>query len=159
MDVTIRPLAEADVEAVVAVSLEAWAPVFASFATVMGPRVFGLVYPDWRSAQARAVAQVCRSDGVDAWVADVDEHPVGFVAVRWTEEDAAPIGEVEMIAVDPAHQRTGVGSRLLDRAMTEVRARGLPLAVLALAPHGRLKRAAVGELVAAYAVFVVVTLG
>ena len=131
MDVTIRPLVEADVEAVVAVSLQAWAPVFASFATVMGPRVFGLVYPDWRSAQARAVAEVCRADGVDAWVADVDEHLVGFVAVRWTEEDAAPVGEVEMIAVDPAHQRAGVGSRLLDRAMTEVRARGLPLAVIA----------------------------
>ena len=131
VDVTIRPLVEADVEAVVAVSLQAWAPVFASFATVMGPRVFGLVYPDWRSAQARAVAEVCRADGVDAWVADVDEHLVGFVAVRWTKEDAAPVGEVEMIAVDPAHQRAGVGSRLLDRAMTEVRARGLPLAVIA----------------------------
>lgn len=131
VDVTIRPLAEADVEAVVAFSLDAWEPVFASFATIMGPRVFGLVYPDWRSAQARAVAEVCRSDGVDVWVADVDEHPVGFVVVRWTEEDAAPIGEVEMIAVDPRHQRAGVGSLLLDRAVAEVGARGLPLAVIA----------------------------
>ncbi len=131
VDVTIRPLAEVDVEAVVVVSLDAWAPVFASFATIMGSRIYGLVYPDWRSAQARAVEQVCRSDAVDVWVADVDGHPVGFVAVRWTEEDAAPVGEVEMLAVDPAHQQGGVGSRLLDRAMTEVGVRGLPLAVIA----------------------------
>jgi hypothetical protein len=67
--VVIRPLTDADVDAVVA-SLDAWAPVFASSETVMGPRVYGLVHPDWRTAQARAVAQVCRS--LDTWVADVD---------------------------------------------------------------------------------------
>lgn len=131
MDTTTRPLTDIDVDAVVAFSLDAWAPVFESVATVMGPRAFALVHPDWRRAQARAVAQVCRSDGVDVWVADVGGHPVGFVAVRWTEEDAAPVGEVEMIAVDPRHQRAGVGSLLLDRAVAEVGARGLPLVVIA----------------------------
>jgi hypothetical protein len=77
--------------------------VFASFETVMGPRVYRLVYPDWRTAQAAAVAELCRSAGVDVWVADVDGGPVGFVAVRWTEEDATPVGEVEMIAVGHGH--------------------------------------------------------
>ena len=127
----IRPLTESDVDAVVAFSLEAWAPVFASFAAVMGPRAYGLVYPDWRTAQASAVAEVCRTDGVDVWVADVDGGPVGFVAVRWIEEDATPVGEVEMIAVAPSHQRAGIASRLLERAVAEVSARGVPLAVVA----------------------------
>ncbi len=130
MDAVIRPLTESDVDAVVAFSLEAWAPVFASFETVMGPRAYGLVHPDWRTAQAAAVAEVCRTDGVDVWVADVDGGPVGFVAVRWTEEDATPVGEVEMIAVAPAHQRAGIAGRLLERAVTEMRARGVPLAVI-----------------------------
>ena len=124
----VRPLTDADVDAVVAFSLDAWAPVFASFAQVMGPRVFGMVYPDWRAAQAAAVAEVCRS--LDAWVADVDGTPVGFVAVRWTEEDATPVGEVEMIAVAPAHQRVGIAGRLLDRALAEIAGRGVPLAVI-----------------------------
>ncbi len=88
MDVAIRPLTDADVDAVVALSLDAWAPVLASFEAVMGPRVYRLVYPDWRTAQAAAVAQVSRSAETDAWVADVEGAPVGFVAVRWTEEDA-----------------------------------------------------------------------
>lgn len=131
VDVTIRPLAEPDLEVVVAFSLAAWAPVFASFETVMGPHVYGLVYPDWRSAQARAVSEVCRSDDVDVWVADADGRPVGFVAVRCTEEGASAVGEIDMIAVDPQHQRAGVGRLLLDRAVAEVRARGLPLAVIA----------------------------
>jgi ribosomal protein S18 acetylase RimI-like enzyme len=130
VDVAIRPLTDADVDAVVAFSLDAWAPVFASFEAVMGPRVYGLVYPDWRTAQARAVAEVCRAEDVDAWVADVDGTPVGFVAVRWTEEDATPVGEVEMIAVAPAHQRAGIAGRLLEHAVTGIRARGVPLAVI-----------------------------
>jgi GNAT superfamily N-acetyltransferase len=128
---TLRTLTEPDVEAVVAFSLDAWAPVFDSVATALGPRAFGLVYPDWRAAQAHAVAEVCRSAGVDVWVADDDGRPVGFVAVRWTEEGATPVGEVEMIAVDPRHQRAGVGSLLLDRALAEAGTRGLPLAVIA----------------------------
>jgi hypothetical protein len=49
---------------------------------------------------------VCRSEGVDAWVADVGGAPVGFVAVRWAEEGATPVGEVEMIAVAPSPRRT-----------------------------------------------------
>src|SRR3712207_6892760 len=96
----------------------------------MGPRVFGLVYPDWRTAHAAAVAEVCRSEDVDAWVADVEGAPVGFVAVRWTEEDATPVGEVEMIAVAPAHQRAGIAGRLLEHAVTEIAGRGVPLAVI-----------------------------
>jgi GNAT superfamily N-acetyltransferase len=130
VDVALRPLTDADVDAVVAFSLDAWAPVFASFEQVMGPRVFGLVHPDWRTAQGRAVAGVCRSGDVDAWVADVDGAPVGFVAVRWTEEDATPVGEVEMIAVAPSHQRAGIAGRLLDRAVAEIAGRGVPLAVI-----------------------------
>ena len=131
MDVTIRPLAESDIEVVVAFSLDAWAPVFASFASVMGARVFGAVYPDWQSAQSRAVAEVCRSDDVDVWVAEVAGHVAGFVAVRWSEEGATSIGEVDMVAVDPRRQREGVGRLLLDRAVAEMRARGVPLAVIA----------------------------
>ena len=128
MEAVIRPLAPSDVDAVVAFSLDAWEPVFASFEAVMGPRVYGLVHPDWRTAQAAAVAEVCRS--LDAWVADVDGVPRGFVAVRWTEEDATPVGEVEMIAVAPAHQRAGIAGRLLGRAVAEMAVRGLPLAVI-----------------------------
>jgi hypothetical protein len=55
MDVTLRALT--DVDAVVAFSLDAWAPVFADFEQVMGPRAYRFVYPDWRTARAAAVAR------------------------------------------------------------------------------------------------------
>ncbi|MGY1683852.1 GNAT family N-acetyltransferase [Geodermatophilus sp. SYSU D01176] len=129
-------MTEADVDAVVAFSLDAWAPVFAGFEAVMGSRVYRLVYPDWRTAQAAAATQLCRSAEIGAWVADVEGAPVGFVAVRWTEEDATPVGEVEVVAVAPDHRGAGIAGRLLERAVTGMRARGVPLAVIGTGGEG-----------------------
>jgi ribosomal protein S18 acetylase RimI-like enzyme len=131
MERTIRRLVDADVETVVAFSLSAWAPVFASLEGELGSHLYGLLWPDWWSAQARAVEAACREPENDVWVAVVDGRPVGFVVVRWVNEDAARVGEVSMIAVDPAHQNAGLGTSLMERAVTEMRAQGVDLAVIA----------------------------
>ena len=96
--IEIRPLAPDDVDAVVALAVRAWAPVFAGIEAELGAR-----------------------DGVVA----------GFVILEWIEEDASPAGEVQMIAVDPDAQRTGVAGRLMARAIEVMQARGVPLAVVA----------------------------
>lgn len=131
MPPTIRRLVDADVQPVVALSLAAWAPVFASLEAELGSAVFRLLFPDWRLAQAGAVEAVCRVPEHDVWVAVVDRCPVGFVAVTLIDEDAARAGEVVMIAVDPAHQGAGVGSALMKRALAEIKAQGVDLAVVA----------------------------
>jgi hypothetical protein len=43
----IRPQLDADIAAIVALSLRAWQPVFESMAHVLGPRLNRLVYPAW----------------------------------------------------------------------------------------------------------------
>jgi ribosomal protein S18 acetylase RimI-like enzyme len=126
----IRPLTGSDVDAVVAFSLAAWGPVFASFACEMGPHVYRLVFPDWRSTQTEAVRTACEDPANDVWIAALDNRPVGFVAVRQAREGDAIAGEVYMIAVDPAHQRTGVGTVLLRHAMEELRSAGVALFVI-----------------------------
>jgi hypothetical protein len=50
---TIRPLAPADIAIVVEFSLRAWAPVFESFRSVLGERVYQALFPDWTTSQAR----------------------------------------------------------------------------------------------------------
>jgi hypothetical protein len=37
--VTLRPVADADHDRIVELSLEAWVPVFAAFAEILGPRL------------------------------------------------------------------------------------------------------------------------
>jgi ribosomal protein S18 acetylase RimI-like enzyme len=130
MQTTIRRLVDADVEAVIAFSLAAWAPVFASFEVELGPEVYRLMFPDWRSAQASAIEDVCRAAENDVWVAVLDGPPVGFVAVRYIDEDAARAGEIEMVAVAPGCQRAGVGTSLIHRAVAEIKAAGVGLAVV-----------------------------
>lgn len=131
MSIVIRQLAAPDLDAVVAFSLEAWAPVFASLETTLGRKVYGLLFPDWRSAQADAITATCQDPENDVWVAVDDGRPVGFVAMGTIDEDATRAGEIHMIAVDPAHQRAGVGTALMERAITQLKAKGLGLAVIA----------------------------
>jgi GNAT superfamily N-acetyltransferase len=107
----IRRLTDADLDEVVSLSLRAWTPVFASM---------------------RGVEQVCRSAS-ETWVADVEGRPVGFVAVVHHDEtyDEPCSGEIELVAVDPAHQRQGVADQLIAHALDGMRRAGLRLAVVA----------------------------
>ncbi|MGY1632395.1 GNAT family N-acetyltransferase [Geodermatophilus sp. SYSU D01186] len=132
MPVVIRPLTDADVEEVVALSLRAWASVFASFEAVLGTAVYRHLYPDWRAYQAAAVEAVCRDPERTVWVAD-DGRPVGFVALVLHDEsyDEPCSGEVEMIAVDPGHQRRGIAAELMAVALERMRQEGMRVAVVA----------------------------
>lgn len=102
----------------VAFSLAAWAPVFASFEVELGQEVHRLVYPDWRSSQASAVEAVCTAPENDVRVAVVDAGPVGFVAVGFVDEGGTRAGDIYMLAVDPCYQGVGIGAALVHRAIT-----------------------------------------
>ena len=47
MSVQIRSLSEQDIDDLVQLALLAWAPIFASFARVLGPEIYPILYPDW----------------------------------------------------------------------------------------------------------------
>ena len=125
--VQTRPYRAEDVAPVVELSLRAWAPVFASFRSVLGDRLYERVHPDWERDQAASVRDAL--DRHDTWVAVDDGEVVGFVNVAF--DDAARSAEIYMIAVDPDAQRRGVGSVLTDLALDEMRARGIDLAIVA----------------------------
>lgn len=121
----IRPLADGDVAMVSEFSLRAWQPVFASFERVLGPDVYLQVYPDWQRSQADDVARACRDDANRTWVCEVDDRPVGFVVL--TVAPDASSAEIYMLAVDPEHQRQGIGSALTEFAVEQARAAHVPL--------------------------------
>jgi len=123
---TIRPLAPADIAAVVEFSLRAWAPVFESFRSVLGERVYQALYPDWRTSQAAAVKAACQDDAAPVWVADQQGRPVGYVAVRIGPDSRT--GEIDMLAVDPLVQGQGIGTALTAFAVQRLREAGVVLA-------------------------------
>ena len=132
MTVAIRPLAESDIDVVVDLSLRAWAPVFDSFRRVLGEAVYRHLFPDWSAHQAAAVERVLRDEAMHTWVADDDGRPVGFVSVvhHGPEYDEPNSSEIEMIAVDPGHQRRGIAADLIAFAVDRMREHGAQLAVI-----------------------------
>jgi ribosomal protein S18 acetylase RimI-like enzyme len=123
----IRPLAPADLNAVVELSLLAWEPVFASFENVLGSAIFDLLYrPEWRTAQATAVRANCLAEEAESFVLTTpDEVAVGFVVLQQNRGES--LGVIEMIAVHPEHQRRGHARALMEFAIQRLQDQGLEL--------------------------------
>ncbi len=66
----IRPYEDRDAEAVVDLSLRAWAPAFASLEQTLGSEIFRRQHPDWREDQRQAVEEVCATKKGRVWVAE-----------------------------------------------------------------------------------------
>ena len=107
--------------------LRAWAPVHDSIATVVGAELFEYFYgSDWRAHEERDVRPAC-SDYL-VWVAEIDGRVVGFTAVDTSSHEVER--EIYMLAVDPEHQRRGVGLDLTDFAVEQIGKAGKKVAVL-----------------------------
>jgi GNAT superfamily N-acetyltransferase len=129
-DVEIRPYHESDLEAVVEFSLRAWEPVYESLREVLGDAIFArLNRPDWRAVQEEAVRSSCTSDERDVFVAVADARPVGFAAVALNAFHEG-MGVVDILAVDPCHQRRGVAKQLMERSAAHMREQGMDIAAV-----------------------------
>jgi ribosomal protein S18 acetylase RimI-like enzyme len=125
----IRLFEDQDAEAVVDLSLRAWAPVFASLEQVLGSEIFRRLHPDWREDQRRTVENVCASKKAQVWVAAVNGSAVGFVAVEIFDPERS-IGEISMLAVDPDHQGGGIGTALTEFALDKLKDAGMRVAIV-----------------------------
>jgi ribosomal protein S18 acetylase RimI-like enzyme len=128
MQARIRAYELSDAADVLALSLRAWQPVFASLEAVLGTTIFRRLHPDWRADQSRAVGEVLASETNEVWVARSGDHLSGLVAVELRTE--TNIGEIYMLAVDPAFQSEGVGARLTEFALDRMAGAGMAIAMV-----------------------------
>lgn len=143
METRIEPYSEQQHrDAVVDLSLRAWAPVFVSLEQVFEPALYQEWYPEgWRKAQAAAVEETCRSSEMATWVATADGQPVGFVAVK---THSPTFAEIYMIAVDPEYQRRGISQQLTAHALDWMKSKGVSIAMVETGGdpgHGPARRA------------------
>lgn len=113
---TIRRADGADREAVAEVAAQAWEPVFTSVNDALGPDLARHLHgDDWRVHHGAEVALILASETTVTWVAEVDGKVVGFAAARVVDPQRR-IGEVQIVGVDPAEQRAGIGAALTRHA-------------------------------------------
>lgn len=123
----IRPYDDQDADAIVRLSLRAWEPVFDSIKQALEPEVYRAFYSDgWRASQKEAVKTTLSEHNV--WVAERDGAPIGFISVVLHREDS--MGEIHMVAVDPDHQRDGVGTALNEFALDWIKESGMAVAMV-----------------------------
>ena len=128
MRALIRNYRPPDEEPVVALSLRAWAPVFASLEHALGRELFARLHGDRRRFQADAVRRTLADDAMRVWVAQAGGRVIGFVAATLHRE--RQIGEIAMIAVNPDDQGEGVGAALTEFATDWLRRSGMLVAMV-----------------------------
>ncbi|MEM8809004.1 MAG: GNAT family N-acetyltransferase [Cyanobacteria bacterium P01_G01_bin.38] len=125
----IEPYSPCHLDAVIRLSLRAWAPVFDSMQKTMNADVYQVFYPDhWRVSQRAAVEEVCAAADTRVWVAIAPDATVGFVAAKLHSEDS--MGEIYMVAVDPDFQGQGMGTALIEFALNWMKNAGMSIAMV-----------------------------
>jgi GNAT superfamily N-acetyltransferase len=104
----------------------------------MDADVYRSFYPDgWRVSQQKAVEEVCATEDTNVWLAMSAEGDaigidtgltVGFVVVKLHSE--SNMGEVYMIAVDPDFQGQGIGTALMEFALSWMKDTGMSVAMV-----------------------------
>ena len=125
----IEPYGAHQLGVIIRLSLRAWAPVFDSIRKVMDLDVYREFYPvDWPVSQQKAVEDVCAAEDTHVWVAIDVGSAVGFVAVKLHPETS--MGEIYMVAVDPAFQGQGIGTALIEFALDWMKDAGVSVAMV-----------------------------
>lgn len=122
----LRPYRAEDLDAVVELSLRAWTPSFTSFPITFGERLAEELHPDWRVDQAKVVTDGCTDPDHHVAVAVTAGVVAGFGVVKL--DDDTSIGELRLLAVDPAFQRQGIAATLNEWALDLMRRGGMRLA-------------------------------
>ena len=125
----IEPYDPRQLDAVIRLSLRAWTPVFDSIQNAMDADVYQAFYPaDWRVSQQKAIEDVLAAEDTNVWVAVNAGSTVGFVAVKLDSESS--MGEIYMVAVDPDVQNQGIGTALIEFALSWMKEAGMSVAMV-----------------------------
>ncbi len=129
MALTIQRYEENQRDAILALSMRAWAPVFANLEPAVARCVYDAFYPHgWRVRQSDDIKTFLSSDADNVWVAIIDGKIVGWVGVRLHVEDS--MGEIYILAVDPDAQRRGLARSLMETAFQGMRSAGMTIVMV-----------------------------
>lgn len=105
----------------------AFAPIFDSWRTLLGPDIFNRQYADADKKQAEYLESLFEQmPGRELYVLEHEGQIVGFLSLSIDEDGQG--GEIDLNAIDLGHQALGFGSAMYSFAINRLRDRGVTLA-------------------------------
>jgi GNAT superfamily N-acetyltransferase len=121
----------------------AFAPVFASFRSMLGEEIYHLAQAREDDAQGALLASLLAPESAwEVYVANLTGEVVGFVSVQLNL--GTQVGEIGLNAVHPRHAGKGVGTAMYDFAIIRMQEAGMRVATVATggdASHAPARRA------------------
>ena len=130
---SLRSFDSNDLPTLISLAKRAWADAEESIDALLGSPLDRLATPSWAAHHEAVVRDAVESDDSTLVVAeDPNGQVVGFVAFTAHPESPgmSQHGEITVIAVDPSARRSGLGRRLLDHAVDQLKAAGAPVIML-----------------------------
>lgn len=128
MTIVIREAQADDLEALQDFTEAAFEPIFDSFAKILGTKIFAIAYPDWRSLQRNLVKTMYEDENIHVWLAELDDIAAGLVCYH--TDDESKQGEIDFLVVHPDYQNDGIGTRLNEFALEQLKKAGMKLAIV-----------------------------
>lgn len=128
-DLAIRPFEPSDLPAMQEVRRAAFAPVFASFRSLLGDAIYDVALARADEEQAELLASMCQpGSSHSVFVAELDGALVGFVGLSFDRPKR--VGEIGLNAVHPDHAGRGAGTRMYEFALERMRDEGMLVATV-----------------------------
>lgn len=126
---SIRPFERRDLDSLQRIRAAAFKPVFQSFRNIVGEDIAAVAFVDAEAEQARLLDSLCQP-GPDRQVFVVEHEGgiVGFVSISFDHEKK--IGEIGLNAVDPRHSGNGVGAKMYEFALEQMKKSGMAVATV-----------------------------
>ena len=122
----IRQFRDEDFDAVLKITLLAFAPIHESFHNILGDQIFNIVYPDWRESYRQYLKSLTRSqDKENFLVAEENDLVIGYIVYSMNADKK--FGELGLNAVHPDHQNKGVGFQMYESVLTRMKEQGIAL--------------------------------
>jgi GNAT superfamily N-acetyltransferase len=123
-------LAQAEDEArLQSIRRAAFAPIFASFRSILGDEIYEIAQRRDDEGQAGLLTSLITGEpNWELYVASAEGRIVGFVSVRLNVE--THVGEIGLNAVDPAEAGKGIGSAMYEFALARMKEAGMKAATV-----------------------------
>ncbi len=126
---SIRPVRSSDAERLQEIRAAAFAPVFASFRSILGDAIYETAQQHEDDAQEEMLTSLLAEDSnAEMFVVESGAEVVGFMAVHLDAEKY--IGEIGLNAVHPSAAGQGIGTQMYDFAIARMKEAGMKVATV-----------------------------